>query len=113
MTADGSHTHGHGPAGVARLASADGHARLLAAFVAGQAPRLFALVDEPGDEPEGRIVAWGLQFDDYAVVVGYGGEMVCSWSSAERARRLFARQGTTLRLIWCSPADNDGFHPTL
>jgi hypothetical protein len=39
-------------------------------LVADFAPRLFALVEETGERVDGRIVAWGMAFDDRAEVIG-------------------------------------------
>ncbi|WP_322766905.1 hypothetical protein [Frankia sp. Cr1] len=109
MTASAHHStdasDDNGQAGLPRLAAAQESASLLETFVGGLAPRLFALVEENDDELDGQILAWGLQFHDHASVVAYGGEMWGSFTSATSALRIVAHMGTTIRLVWCSPAD--------
>jgi hypothetical protein len=72
------------------------------------APRLFALVKESDNPSDVRVVAWGLQFDDYVWVVGYNGQLAGSFSSADRALWLFSHEGA--RFVWCPRSDTDRSH---
>ncbi|MFI0464491.1 hypothetical protein ACH347_10470 [Saccharopolyspora sp. 5N102] len=65
------------------------------------APRVFALVEEAEDElgKDGAIVAWGLEFDDHAELVGVDGGIRGSFNSASSASQLFSRKDQ-VRPVW-------------
>ncbi|SRR5216683_1416855 len=86
------------------LLSEEEYDQEVAAFVAESAPELFAVFCDYGEEADGEITAWGLQFHGHAEVVTLDGRMHMRLVSAERALRAFARQpGVTPRLVWISP----------
>ncbi len=72
-------------------------------LVADEAPQVFALVEEYGERVDGRIVAWGMTFDDRVEVVTVHGGVHMSADSAERAHRAFSRC-RKIRLVWTGPA---------
>lgn len=65
---------------------------------------MFALVEEAGERLDGRVVAWGMEFDDHAELVGSGGAIRGSFSCADSARQVlsYSRRGT-MHLVWCHP----------
>lgn len=79
-------------------------AAILEEMVADEAPRLFAVVQEYGERVDGRIVAWGMAFDDHAEVVSVGRTRRMSLQSPENALRLF-KVGSHIRarLVWFNP----------
>ncbi|ABW12270.1 conserved hypothetical protein [Parafrankia sp. EAN1pec] len=76
---------------------------VLETFVAGHAPRMFALVEQDVGMLEDTVFGWGLQFSDHAFVVARGGTFSTSCSHAEDAVRIFAVAGWNLRLVWHTP----------
>ena len=74
-------------------------AQEVAELVADEAPRLFALVQEYGERVDGRVIAWGMAFDDHVEIVSLGHGLRGSFPSAERARRAFSRRAK-IRLVW-------------
>ncbi|MGP4021620.1 hypothetical protein [Saccharopolyspora sp. 5N708] len=68
-------------------------------------PRTFALVEEIEDRfgRDGELIAWGMQFDDHAELVGADGCMRGTFASAQSAVDLFS-QTAKIHLIWHSPA---------
>jgi len=85
-------------------------AQEVAELVADEAPRLFALVQEHGERVDGRVIAWGMAFDDHADAISVGRGLRGSFPSAERARRAFSRRAK-IRLVWAdaetAPRDDD------
>jgi len=85
-------------------------AQEVAELVADEAPRVFALVEEYGERVDGRVIAWGMTFDDHAEVVSVGHGLRGTFPSAERARRAFSRRAK-IRLVWTdaetAPRDDD------
>ncbi len=77
-------------------------AALCEGLVADFAPRLFALVEEAGERLDGRILAWGMAFEDHAQVVGADRAFRGKFRSAESARELFSRYAK-MRLVWYNP----------
>ncbi|MGH3867008.1 MAG: hypothetical protein ACRDQ4_12870 [Pseudonocardiaceae bacterium] len=61
-------------------------------FVAEEASRVFALVEEYGERVDGWIVAWGLVFDDRVEVIGANGGLRMTVRSVERAQRALTRR---------------------
>jgi len=91
-------------------------AQEVAELVADEAPRVFALVQEYGERIDGRVIAWGMAFDDHAEVVGVHRRLRGSFPSAGRARRAFSRRAK-IRLVWVdaetaprSDDDHVGWH---
>lgn len=77
---------------------------MTAELVAGEAPRLFAVVQEYGERVDGRIAAWGMAFENCAEVVGVDRGLYLSLGSPERAARAFNRRPhITARVVWVNP----------
>jgi len=76
----------------------------LRAMVVDNAPRLFAVVQEYGERVDGRIVAWGMAFDDHAEIVSCDRSMRTSAKAPEQALFLF-RVPPHIRphLVWVTP----------
>ncbi len=108
-TADTCHQHPvdalvPDPSGMASM-SEDEFAAELAAMVADEAPRLFAVVQEYGERVDGRIAAWGLAFDDHALVLTIGRPRWMLLPAPERALRIFTvGSHIRARLVWFDPA---------
>lgn len=85
------------------LCSEEEFAQEVRELVADEAPQVFALVEEYGERVDGRIVAWGMAFDDRVEVIGVNGVQWVSVLSVERAHRAFSRH-RKIRLVWTSPA---------
>lgn len=79
----------------------DEFSALVQEIVDDYTPRVFALVEERGDRIDGRIFAWGLQFDERATVFCPEGRLFAKTTSADSAHRLFSRI-RNLRLLWPS-----------
>lgn len=74
---------------------------LTAKLVAAEAPRLFAVVHEVGDQEDGWIAAWGMAFEDHASVVCDDGLSMLKVASADRARHLLDEApDRTAHLVW-------------
>ncbi|MGH3930226.1 MAG: hypothetical protein ACRDTF_09660 [Pseudonocardiaceae bacterium] len=73
-------------------------------LVASSAPRVFALVEEYGERVDGRVVAWGMTFDEeeHTEVINVGFSRYGSFNSAEQAQRLYSRSSRKIRLVWTS-----------
>lgn len=84
------------------LCSEEEFAQEVRELVAQEAPQLFALVEEYGERVDGRIVGWGIAFEDHVEVLGANGGLCASLPSAERAHRLFSRS-RKIRLVWTQP----------
>ncbi|MPZ67702.1 MAG: hypothetical protein GEU83_20165 [Pseudonocardiaceae bacterium] len=93
------------------LGTEEEFAELLDQLVADTAPHLFALVEERGERVDGRIAAWGMQFEDHVEVVAEDHGPRLSAASAERARSILSRLGT-MRLVWCPPPTLPGERST-
>lgn len=98
-TSDDSTGKTASPNGLRPLCDEPAFAALLAEMVSDEAPRVFALVEEAGVRADGRIVAWGMAFQDHVEAVSVNGHTRCSFSTMERVRRLFGA-GRTVRLVW-------------
>ncbi|MGQ0778820.1 MAG: hypothetical protein ACT4NY_31160 [Pseudonocardiales bacterium] len=79
-------------------------------LVASSVPRVFALVEERGERADGRILYWGLEFDEEdsdddgacAVVISASSFLRGGiFSSAESAQQIFAHR-RKIRLVWTS-----------
>lgn len=75
-------------------------------LVAGQAPRLFAVVqvaDRPG--VDARVAAWGMAFDDRGEVVGVDGRLHLRLCDVERAATVFSHEPhVAAHLVWLPAA---------
>ncbi|MDG4814584.1 hypothetical protein O7628_03540 [Micromonospora sp. WMMD956] len=78
--------------------------RMLVELVEEFAPRRFAICEEHGDRIDGEVVAWGMAFDECALLRCDDQSATGHFTSAESALRLFARTGRRLRLIWIDAA---------
>ncbi|PSL56498.1 hypothetical protein B0I31_103247 [Saccharothrix carnea] len=58
-------------------------------LAAGEAPRLFAIVEEYGDTEDIRVAGYGLAYEDRAEVNSVEGDFHLSSQSPEHARSLF------------------------
>lgn len=74
--------------------------QLLVELARDYAPRRFAICEEYGDRVDGRVAAWGMAFDERAVVYGDGGDLTGRFRTADSAVRLFSRGGRQQRLVW-------------
>jgi hypothetical protein len=82
-------------------------AQLLTKYVTYEAPRLFALCQEPwGQDTKGWIFAWGAAFEDNAVLFSPDGKLAGVFTSADSALNLFSRT-QKLCLIWVDPTIYD------
>jgi hypothetical protein len=92
------------PSGMAPLCDEDEFAAELAALVAEEAPRLFAVVQEYGERVDGRIAAWGLAFDDHAWVlpVDHLGRMTLP-APEQALGRFTIGSRIRARLVWFDP----------
>ncbi|HEY1572407.1 MAG TPA: hypothetical protein VGG05_13765 [Pseudonocardiaceae bacterium] len=79
------------------LKMTDSEHRLDNAAIAAAAPKMFAVVEEYGDDAGRRIAAWGMAFANRATVVGVHGGCHLSMHSPEAALRAF---NTNSHLIW-------------
>jgi hypothetical protein len=98
-----SHTTRHSAAGRGGMpgAAATDFMTLVAEMVADQAPRLFAVVLEFGDESEGRVAAWGMAFDDHAYMTTADGRNQYALAEPENALRYVRRHpDITPHLVW-------------
>jgi hypothetical protein len=95
-TSDGGQTDPRTPA-------TPGPAEPLTAFVASQAPRLFALVDDGADHDDRPILAWGLAYHDHVSVVSPEGNLWGSFSSVDHAHATYALMAPSVQLVWCAP----------
>lgn len=66
------------------------------------APRRFALGEVYGDYDDGRVFAWGVAFEDRAVLHSEDGQRIGVFPCAERALAQLSR-GLNLRLVWIDP----------
>jgi hypothetical protein len=95
------------------MCSAEQFSELLASYVADNAPRLFAVVQEYGTRVNARIAGWGLARDGRFDVIGTDSTVYLGASGPDDLLRLF-RMGdhVTAHLVWHDPAtairDDDG-----
>ncbi|WP_239344687.1 MULTISPECIES: hypothetical protein [unclassified Frankia] len=76
----------------------------VAAFVARQAPRLFALVDDSADY---RILVWGLAHHDHVNLVSPDGNLCGTFASVDRAHATYALVATSIEIVWCAPGRHE------
>ena len=89
--------------------NAEEFTRLMRELAVGEAPRLFALVEEYGEAQDARVAGYGLAYADRAEVNSVEGGFHLSSQSAERARVLFeisSRSAGTRRVhvVWLDDA---------
>ncbi|ORT93098.1 hypothetical protein UK99_20430 [Frankia casuarinae] len=85
-------------------ATAPGPAEPVAAFVARQAPRLFALVDDSEDV---QILAWGLASRDHVNLVSPDGNLWGTFADVDHARAMYAHVVTSVEIVWCVPGRHE------
>jgi hypothetical protein len=74
---------------------------LVAEMVTDQAPRIFAIVLEYGDQVDCQITAWGMAFDDGAYMATVDGRNQYSLAEPENALRYIpTRPDTTAHFVW-------------
>jgi hypothetical protein len=100
------------PDRVARpLWTTDEFTNLLHLIAKEQAPRLFAIVEEYGEQEDGRVAGYGLAYSDHADVNSVDGDFHLVSQSPERARRLFeisaSSRGVRTHLVWLTSAPED------
>ncbi len=89
------------------LCSEEEFAQEVRELVAEEAPQMFALVEEYGERVDGRIIGWGVAFDDHVEVLGADGGLRASFDSTEQVRCSFSRH-RKIRLVETSLATS---HP--
>ncbi|HWE89350.1 MAG TPA: hypothetical protein VG317_07790 [Pseudonocardiaceae bacterium] len=92
------------PSGLPPICGEQQFAEIMESIVADFAPRLFAIVQEYGERVDGKIVAWGMAFEDRADVVGVDGGVRMGLDKPEDALPFFGF-GTHIksRLVWVNP----------
>lgn len=79
-------------------------AAIVERMVAGDAPALFAVVQEYGERVDARVAAWGMAFPDHAEVIGVGRTGWMSLQAPEGAVRMFETgEHIRVRLVWLGP----------
>ncbi|WP_083754050.1 hypothetical protein [Actinosynnema sp. ALI-1.44] len=77
---------------------------LIAEMVADQAPRVFAVVLEFGEQTDAQIVAWGMTLDDGAYMTTVDGRNQFLLAEPENALNYIpARSNITPHLVWATP----------
>lgn len=77
----------------------------VAEMVADQAPRLFAVVLEYGEQTDARIAAWGMALDDGAYMTTADGKNQYALAEPDNALR-YVRSHTNItpHLVWATPS---------
>ncbi|MBP2325569.1 hypothetical protein JOF56_005954 [Kibdelosporangium banguiense] len=76
---------------------------LVAEMVADQAPRVFAIVLEYGEQIDAQIIAWGVALEESAYAVTVDGKYQYLLEEPENALNYFpCKTGTTPHLVWAS-----------
>lgn len=92
------------PSGMRPLCGSEEFAALLENMVADEAPRLFAVVQVYGERVDGRIVAWGMAFEDHSDVVAVEHGHRLTLRAPEYAVRSFnVGSHIRARLVWFNP----------
>jgi hypothetical protein len=82
-----------------------GFRELIAEMVADQAPRVFAVVLEFGDQIDGQIVAWGMAFEEFAYMTTADGKCQYLLETPENAvRYIRPLSGVTAHVVWVAGA---------
>ena len=83
--------------------------KLIDELVTEHAPRLFAVVQEYGEQVDVQIAAWGMAFEDRAEVIDTDRTRHLSLRSPERAVRAFSRRPhITARVVWATAPPGKG-----
>nr|CEL16806.1 hypothetical protein [Kibdelosporangium sp. MJ126-NF4] len=78
--------------------------KLMAEMVADQAPRVFAVVLEFGEQTDAQIVAWGMTLDGGAYMTTVDGRNQFVLAEAENALRYVpSRSNITPHIVWATP----------
>lgn len=78
----------------------------VAEMVADQAPRVFAVVLEYGEQVEAEIAAWGMALDDYAYMTTADGKTQYLLAEPDNALRYVRnRTNITPHLVWATPSE--------
>lgn len=86
------------------LFSAESYEQAVREMVDDLAPRRFAIVQDLGDHYDGRVVAWGMAFEDRVEIVDAKSSSSMSLTSPAPALRQYARPPhITSRILWVDP----------
>jgi len=92
------------PADLAPICDEQEFTEILESIVADYAPGVFAVAQVYGDRSDGRVVAWGITFDDRVEVISVNGRRRMSLSAPEEALRVYStHEHTTAHLVWVTP----------
>ncbi|MFD7655866.1 hypothetical protein ACFV4N_17980 [Actinosynnema sp. NPDC059797] len=83
--------------------------RAVGDFLAEQgAPRLFAVVQEHGERVNGRVVAYGMAFEDRVLMATNGEKLLFTLAGIESAVRFYHHEdhGLRARVVWLSMLDH-------
>lgn len=83
--------------------------RAVGDFLAEQgAPRLFAVVQEHGERVNGRVVAYGMAFEDRVLMAANGEKLLFTLAGIESAVRFYHHEdyGLRARVVWLSMLDH-------
>lgn len=81
---------------------------LVSQMVADQAPRVFAVVLEFGEQVEAEIVAWGMELGEGAYMTTVDGRDQYVLAEPENALMYVRRRtNTTPHLVWAAPASHE------
>lgn len=76
---------------------------LVAEMVAEQAPRVFAIVLEYGEQIDARVIGWGMALEESAYVTTADGRTQYVLAEPENALKFVPRRiDTTPRLVWAT-----------
>ncbi|ONI79489.1 hypothetical protein ALI144C_27220 [Actinosynnema sp. ALI-1.44] len=77
---------------------------LVSRFVTDQAPRVFAVVVEYGEQTDAEIIGWGMELPCGAYMVTTDGRNQYVLTEPEHALRyVHSRTNTTPHLVWATP----------
>ncbi|MBP2322592.1 hypothetical protein JOF56_002977 [Kibdelosporangium banguiense] len=78
--------------------------QLVAEMVADQAPRVFAIVLEYGEQIDAQVLAWGMALDESAYVVTVDGKNQYLLAEPENALKCVSTHPNTKpHLVWATP----------
>jgi hypothetical protein len=79
-------------------------ATLVTDMVTHQAPRVFAIVLEYGDQIDAQVIAWGMALEESAYVTTVDGKNQYLLTEPQNALKYMpSRAGTTPHLVWTFP----------
>nr|CEL14300.1 hypothetical protein [Kibdelosporangium sp. MJ126-NF4]CTQ88667.1 hypothetical protein [Kibdelosporangium sp. MJ126-NF4] len=77
-------------------------------MVADQAPKVFAVVLEFGEQTDAQVVAWGMTLDDGAYMTTVDGRNQFMLAEPENALKYVpSRSNITPHLVWANPRGNE------